>query len=200
MIWGRISFRLVALSIVLAVFLPGCVTPNKVAMTVGAPPGSEDGVTGLELREIQTQHFETDDIVGVLRASTATLQDLGFTVTESCAEVGVLVASKQRDAEESGQIAGQMVLALFGALLGAYTNPTWDKEQTIYMTLIADSSVGSNRTEVRVLLDRRLINNHGQMWRAELIEDPEIYQEFFQKLSEALFLEVETCGGKSETH
>jgi hypothetical protein len=60
--------------------------------------------------------------------------------------------------------------------------------------------VGSNRTEVRVLLDRRLINNHGQMWRAELIEDPEIYQEFFQKLSEALFLEVETCGGKSETH
>ncbi len=184
--------RIVSIVILLAVMLAGCINSNKVAMKIGAPPGSEDGVTTLQLRSIQTRCFQTNDIVSVLRASTDTLQDLGFTVTESSAEAGVLVASKQRDAEEAGQIAGQIALAFIGALLGAYTNPMWDKEQTIFVTLVATPIEGSGETEVRALFDRRIVNNHGQLWRSELIEDQEIYQEFFRKLSEALYIQAES--------
>lgn len=178
-------------STVFAVALAGCVSPNQVAMSIGAPPGSDEGVTTLQLRSMQARHFETHDVTKVLRASTDTLQDLGFTITESSADVGVLVASKERDAEEAGQVAGQIALAILGALVGAYTNPAWDTEQAIFVTLIASPVEGSDETQVRALFDRRLTNNHGQLWRTELINDPEIYQEFFGKLSQALFLEAQ---------
>ena len=102
----------------------------------------------------------------------------------------MLVASKQRDAEEAGQIAGQVMLTILVGLLGSYHSPTWDKEQSIYVTLIASPITNSRMMEVRALFDRRLTNNHGQLWRTELIEDPEIYQEFYDKLSKGLFLEA----------
>jgi hypothetical protein len=36
-----------------------------------------------------------------------------------------------------------------------------------------------------------MTNNQGQKWRAELIMDPEIYKQFFDKLSEGTFLEAQ---------
>jgi hypothetical protein len=39
-------------------------------------------------------------------AATQTLQDLDFTITEFASDAGVFTASKQRDAEEAGQVAG----------------------------------------------------------------------------------------------
>ena len=126
----------------------------------------------------------------ILHAATGTLQDLGFTIVESSAEVGVVVASKQRDAEESGQIAGQVVLTVLMGLLGSTHNPTWDKEQSIYVTLFVSPIANSPMTEVRALFDRRLINNYGQLWRTELIENPEIYQEFYDEMSKGLLLEA----------
>lgn len=160
------------------------------AMKIGAEPGTMKGTTTVDLRALQTRRFDTADEVRLLMAATETLQDLGFTVTESSADVGVLVASKQRDAEESGQVAGQIALTVFAALLGAYHSPTWDTEQTIFVTLISTPVEGSDSAEVRVSFDRRMTNNYGKQWRTELILDEQIYQEFFNKLAEGLFLEA----------
>ncbi len=169
-----------------AVPLAGCVSPNEIAKQVGAPPKG-----AVDLRALQTRRFDTLDEERLLSAATQTLQDLGYTISESSVAVGVLVASKQRDAQEAGQIAGQVALMILAALLGSSHNPMWDKEQSIHVTLVATPIENSKQTEVRVSFDRQLTNNHGQRWRAELLLEPELYQQFFEKLSAGVFLEAQ---------
>jgi hypothetical protein len=67
-----------------------------------------------------------------------------------------LVASKQRDATETGQIARAVTVAVIGTLLGVHTQPTWDKEQTIFVTLVTNPIQNAKQTEVRVTFDRRI--------------------------------------------
>jgi hypothetical protein len=154
-------------------------------MKLGAPP---DGA--VELRAMQTRRFDTVDQRALLAASIQTLQDLGYIISESSAEAGVLSASKTRDAEETGQIAGQIALTVVAAVFGVIHNPTWDKEQTIRVTLALSPIENSKQIEARVSFDRSLTNNYGNFWRAELLMDPQIYQEFYDKLSQGVFLEA----------
>lgn len=179
------TIRALALTAMLPLALTqqGCQpNANQVAMQIGAPPKS-----AVSVRSLQTRRFDTLDEEALLGASVETLQDLGFTVTESSKDVGLIVASKQRDAEESGQVAGAIMMTiLFG------TQPLWDKEQTIQVTLTATPIENSKQIEVRVSFDRNLVNNKGQLWRAELLLEPKLYQEFFDKLSQAAFLEAHT--------
>jgi len=144
----------------------------------------------LASRQLQTRRFDTDDETKILAACSGVLQDLGFIISESSSSAGLLVASKDRDAVESGQVAGQLLLALLAAVAGSSHNPTWDKEQTIVVTLITTPVKNSKQIETRVSFDRRLTNNRGQLWRAELITEAPIYQEFFDKLSKSTFLEA----------
>ena len=53
-------------------------------------------------RQLQTRRFETGNTDAVLTASNAVLQDLGFNLDETSVELGVVVASKQRDATDGG--------------------------------------------------------------------------------------------------
>ena len=171
------------------ILLIGCVTPNELAMKVGGPP-EVDGKTILDLRKLQTRRFDTLYEDKMLHAGIQTLQDLGFTLSESSSEAGVLVGSKKRDAEEAGQVAGQVVLSVFMLALGVAHNPVWDKEQDIFVNLVSTPIANSDQIEVRISFERRLTNNHGQLWRSELILEPEIHQEFFNNLSQSTFLEA----------
>jgi hypothetical protein len=76
-------------------------------------------------------------------------------------------------------------------LFGSYQQPVWDENQTINATLVATPIANSKLTEVRISFDRHLINNQGILWRAELIIDEKIYQEFFDKLAQGAFLEAQ---------
>lgn len=171
---------------VAAVGLSGCVTANSVAMKIGQPPES-----AVQLRSFESRRFATTDENSILTAATQTLQDLGYTITESSAQVGVVAASKERDAREAGEIAGKIALTLIAAALGVYAQPTWDESQSIHVTLVATPIENSQSFEIRVSFDRYITNNHGQLWRTELIEDQQIYQEFFDKLSAGAFLQAQ---------
>lgn len=185
-------FRRVTSAVMLGVMvsstfmLSGCVNPNEIAKQVGQPPKG-----ALELRALQTRRFSSEDETALLNAGLQTLQDLGYTISESAADAGVLVGSKQRDAKESGQIAGQVALTVVLALFGSYRQPVWDENQTINATLVATPIEGSKQTEMRISFDRHLYNNNGHLWRAELILDEKIYQEFFDKLAQGAFLEAQ---------
>lgn len=182
---GKNIWAAVFVSGALLVPLGGCVTANDLAKKIGqAPQGA------VEMRVMQTRRFDTDDEHSLLAAATQTLQDLGYTISESSAEVGVIVGSKQRDAVEKGQVAGQIMLTIFMAALGSAHTPTYDQNQTINVTLVAVPIENSRQVEVRVSFDRHLVNNHGHLWRAELILKPEIYQEFFEKFAQSAFLEA----------
>jgi len=73
---------------------------------------------------------------------------------------------------------------------GSTHSPTWDKEQVIIVTLVTTPVKNSKQIETRVSFDRRITNNRGRLWRAELITEAAIYQEFFDKLSKSTFLEA----------
>jgi hypothetical protein len=166
--------------------LTGCQSANDIALKVGKAPDS-----AVQLRSFESRRFSGTDENVILTAATQTLQDLGYTVTESSAEVGVISAAKDRDARETGQIAGTIALSLVAAALGAYSNPTWDESQAIHVTLVATPVENSGSVEVRVSFDRYITNNHGLLWRTELIQDQKIYQEFFDKLSAGAFLQAQ---------
>jgi hypothetical protein len=144
----------------------------------------------LKNRQLQTRYFNTDEKT-LLSASAAVLQDLGFNINESETELGMIVCSKRRDATTRSQVVGAIVLAMFTGVIIPI-----DAEQSIRASLITrpidiDKKDPSNcRTAVRITFQRIVKNDNNQVTRREQVNEVKIYQEFFDKLSQSLFLEA----------
>jgi hypothetical protein len=140
----------------------------------------------LEDRQLQTRLFDTSDEKKILSASAGVLQDLGFNLDESETDLGLIVASKDRDATDVGQV---LLAAIVAGMSGGPA--MYDSTQKIRVSLVSSPS-GENgeRTAVRVTFQRIVWNNYGQISRLERLNDPEMYQGFFDKLSKAIFLEA----------
>lgn len=140
----------------------------------------------LKTRQLQTRRFDTKEEATLLSASAQVLQDLGFNLDESETKLGVIVASKDRDATEAGQIVGAVLIAvIFGVSVPV------DKLQKIRVSLVTrpmKSETGG--MAVRITFQRLIWNDRGQISRLETLDDAKIYQEFFEKLSKAVFLEA----------
>lgn len=138
----------------------------------------------LRLRQLQTRRFESKDEKALLAAGAAVLQDLGFTLDESETGLGVIVASKDRSAVETAQVVGSIFLALVAGV-----SVPWDEKQKIRSSLITrPAGPDSNNTFVRVTFQRIVWNTQGQVSRTEPLDEPMFYQEFFERLSKAVFL------------
>lgn len=170
----------VLVAVAAALLLAGCqdtIPPEALALSQ----------VSVEKRQLQTRYFDTLDEAKMLSASVGVLQDLGFTLEESETDLGVLLGTKDRDAVESGQVAGSIVLAvLFGVSV------PWDKNQKIRVSVITRplEETGRGRTAVRVTFQRLVWNNRGQLSKIESLNEPEMYQGFFNKLSQSVFLEA----------
>lgn len=172
----RRSVGWVVLSFALVGTLGGCQTTiPKEALMLNAE--------SLQRRDLQTRRFDTRDEAGLLRAATQLVQDLGFLIDASQSKLGLVVASKERDATDGGQIAGAVIMA---ALFGVST-PV-DRDQRIRVSIVTHPS--GSQTALRVTFQRVVWNNYGQVSRLEFLDDPQMYQEFFSKLSKAVFLEA----------
>ena len=167
----------------LALTLSGCVNANDIANHVGQPPAQME-----KLRAMETRRFDTRDDLRLISTGTQTMQDLGFIVSESSLDGGLVTGAKQRDATEAGQVAGQIALTVVLAALGSYHVPVWDDHQTIQATIVTYPVEGADASDVRVSFDRVVVNTQGQR-RAEFIDDVAIYHQFFQRYSTALSLE-----------
>ena len=154
----------------------------------------------------QTRRFETSGSLELLSASAAVLQDLGFQISESAPDVGFLRAAKERSAREYGQEITRGLVALLTLALSVlgggnavYVMPV-DLHQQIKASLIARPlDADGSRHEVRVLFYRLVWKGSGQSGdaaiapgkqRMEMIRDAKIYQQFFARLSKAVFLEA----------
>ncbi|MFQ5774168.1 MAG: hypothetical protein ACE5GS_06610 [Kiloniellaceae bacterium] len=171
--------RIVLASLLAAVGLIGCQqTIPKEALQLTQE--------SLEQRQAQTRRFDTADEAVLLSASAAVLQDLGFNLDESETALGVIVASKDRDATEAGQVAGAIFMAvLFGASMPI------DTVQKIRASLVTRThGERADSTAVRITFQRIIWNNRGQISKTEALTEPELYQEFFEKLSKSVFLEA----------
>ena len=155
---------------------------------------------------MQTRMFETPGETELLSASAAALQDLGFQISESSREVGFLRAAKERSARQYGQEISRGLLLLLTLALSAVgggnavQSPPVDLHQQINASLVTRPlDVAGSRHEVRVLFYRVVWKGEGLsgnqtiapgQQRMEMIRDPEIYQQFFARLSKSMFLEA----------
>ncbi len=154
---------------------------------------------------MQTRHFETSGEAELLSASAAVLQDLGFQISESVREIGLLRAAKERSARQYGQEIGRTLVGLIstaGFAVGANTLillPV-DLHQQINASLVTRPiDEGGSRHEVRILFYRLVWKGSGQsgdqyiapgQQQMEMIRDPGIYQQFFARLAKSVFLEA----------
>jgi hypothetical protein len=136
----------------------------------------------LEQRRVQTRRFETQSEHELLTASLEVLQDLGFSVDETEPDLGLIVASKNRDASSTGEMIGAFIIGAAGD-----TQVTYNVEQRIRASVVT-RSLGKSGTSVRVTFQRIVWNNLGEISVNESIEEPKLYQEFFVKLSNSVFL------------
>ena len=139
----------------------------------------------LKQRQLQTRKFDTQKEADVLSSCAALLQDLGFTLDESETGLGMLLGTKDRDATDAGQVAAMV----FIALLGGGAIPI-DNVQKMRASVITRLNEDGSSMLVRVTFQRVVWNTQGQVTTSESMNDPEIYKEFFSKLSKAIFLEA----------
>jgi hypothetical protein len=168
----------------------GCAQPTQPAELFQLTPESNAN------RAMQTRFFDTENDRELLSASAAALQDLGFQVEESVREVGFLRAAKERSAREYGQYRNRFFIWLLS--LGHVVIPI-DLHQKIAASLVTRPlNEARSRQEVRIIFYRAVWKGDGQADRnyippgeqkMEMIRDPEMYQQFFAKLSKAVFLE-----------
>jgi hypothetical protein len=139
----------------------------------------------LQQRQLQTRRFDTTDEQRILKTCAALLQDTGFSIDESDTQLGLLTASKERDATD----AAQWAVFIVGAFVGVSIPP--DKGQ-IMKALVTTRRVGSGgqQVSVRVTFERIVFDTEHRLKTIEALNEPQIYQSFFEKLSKAVFLEA----------
>ena len=171
-------FGLLATASLVFLVLVGCETIPKDALRLS--PES------LEQRSLQTRKYEGISEQDILAASAGVIQDLGFNIDESETKLGLIVGSKERGATDAGQVAAAVVLALFtGSVMEV------DKKQLLRVSLVVRPTAENDDKNhfVRVTFQRTVWGTDNNITRIEALDDPEMYLEFFDRLSKAVFLE-----------
>ena len=133
-------------------------------------------------RQLQTRIFETNDEMKLLTASAALLQDLGFTIDQSEVGCGVIVSSRDRNVTDPGEVLMSMTLAVF---LGVYY--PYATTQKVLASLVT-RPLDDKRIAVRITFQHMVWNVDNKLIKNESINEPQIYQDFFSKLSKSVFL------------
>jgi hypothetical protein len=146
----------------------------------------------------QTRRFPLADREAMVFASIGVLQDMGFKVTGGERRFGLLVGEKTADVPGAGltHAIGEAALVTATIILSVAVgenlvmNLPEQVEQRIYVSLLVSAEPDSELTSVRISLDRDMVYDHGGII-PDHTELPRVYQEFFERLSRALYLEGE---------
>lgn len=142
--------------------------------------------TALEQRQLQTRKFSTLDEVKMLSASMEVLQDMGFLISESETQLGLIVGTKTREIDNRTQRFALITLAI---LADAPTNGI-EKTHIIKVSLVTTPDKSKANTFVRVNFQREVIDIHGHLVRRHTLHEKDLYTGFFAKLSKSVFLEA----------
>lgn len=172
-------YKLIPAILGLSLYMCGCGGVPKDALSMNP--------TTLQDRQLQTRQFDTKDEKMILSACSALLQDIGFNLDESETELGLIVSSKDRGAVDAGQVTAAVAVAvLFG------TPCTYDQKQQIKASVVTAPSLSNkDKMTVRVTFQRVVWNNYGEVVKLERLNDPKMYEGFFDKLSKSVFLEAQ---------
>ena len=168
--------------VVLLGLVTGCQTTPPVE-------GFQLSQAALAERQLQTRRFDGIGEIELLSASAAVLQDIGFNIDESEADLGLIVASKKRSAMNKTNARLAKLLDIFVDIDVAV-----DDEQLIRASLVTwpalDDPDESKWMYLRVTFQRVVWNTENQISRQEALNAPDLYQQFFDRLSKSIFLEA----------
>ena len=167
----------------ITLFVAGCITipPNTFVTTPEL----------LQQRQLETRRYDSIKEADLISASANVLQDLGFNLENSETKLGVLTASKQRDATNGAEVAGAVLIAL----LGGGATPI-SKDQTIRVSLVVrpvNDSTGKpipDSNFVRVSF-QRVVRRTDNSEYAETLRDAQLYQDFYERVSKSVFIEAQ---------
>ena len=151
----------------------------------------------LQNRVLQTRKYESISEADLLSASTGVIQDLGFIIDESEINLGLIVGSKNRDAPPDATQRVVQVLGTIAAIMAALGGaenvdvPAVDDYQKLWASVvIRPTSEDNDKTHyVRVTFQRIVWNDKDEIDRMQSLDEPEMYQKFFDLLSKSVFLE-----------
>ena len=203
----RVGSRRAGLVAMCFLLAAGCSTVPDQAMELS--PDS------LKTRQLQTRRIEGIEENALLAASAGVLQDLGFNIDESETRLGIIVASKDRSALDLRDAAEDLLVdslveaaldAMFSALFGDHFDDdddedgediVYDVTQKIRISVVtrpALDSSGQPRQDaqvIRITIQPLVWDSEGKLSHSESIEDPKVYQKFFDRLSKSIFLELQ---------
>lgn len=172
-------------------------------------------------RQVESRKLTGISEEEILIASSNVLQDMGFNLENSEVKLGVLTANKQREATNAGEIAGAIIMAALFRVQMPTSKDQTIRVALVIKPAPRESMIGtlysgaSNAPEpvatkpakgkkapavavattpesyiVRVTF-QRIVRRTDNSTYAETIKDPELYQEFFDKLSKSVFIEAQ---------
>jgi hypothetical protein len=150
----------------------------------------------LKQRQIETRRYDGIVEMELIIACANVLQDLGFSLENSETKLGVITASKQRDASNAAEIAGMVALAVITSLAGAPVILPTNKDQTIRVALVVRPIIDSKDKPmaeshfVRITF-QRIIRKSDNSVHYETLTDPVLFKDFFEKVSKSVFLEAQ---------
>lgn len=187
---------------VVVLFVTGCGGGGLPAHVLKLTPES------LQNRVLQTRKYEGISEADLLSASTGVIQDLGFIIDETEANLGLIVGSKDRDADpDAAQRAGQVLIGattFVVAVLAAVASqdgdafedifyvPAVDDYQKLWASVVIRPATSEDKGKthfVRVTFQRIVWNTDDEVARLQSLDEPEMYQKFFGLLSKSILLE-----------
>ncbi len=173
--------------------------PVIVAITFGgcAPYAPTPELTQLQIRELETRQFDTQDTKMVMKTMLNVLQDEGFVIKNAVSDLGLISAEKNIDIADP---APEMEDLFFND-----PNSYWAKQQNYYwakqkkshwakqetIEVSANVSEYGTSTRVRINFSKKTLDNFGRPMKSASIRDPKYYQEFFEKVSKGIFIQEE---------
>jgi len=151
-----------------------------IILTGCSHPNSSDGpLTQLQVREIQSMDFETDNTKLVMKSMMNVLQDEGFIIKNAVIDLGLLSAEKNINIEDKTQ-------AIFMTLCVG-NSARWDKQQILEAS--ANVSEFGHKTRVRINFQTKTMDNFGCPKDVVTVKDPLHYQNFFEKVGKGIFIQ-----------
>jgi hypothetical protein len=152
--------------------LAGCQATPAQQIAALTPTGA-----GTAARARQSRRFETSDRALMLQAALGALQDLGFTIDESNAETGVIVGSKTAGAQIRAQVTVRAAPSAPGASASSASGSAPNSASSP-----APGSI------VRATFQRYRPRPGAMLAVGETLDDPLLYQGFFERVAQLAFL------------
>ena len=145
---------------------------------------------------IQSRRFESNAKDVVLNGCLSVLQDMGYNISSGNRQMGLVVASRKAEVLPPGighavAEAAVVVTTIILSLLSGQdmvTDLPEQVEQTIFVSLLV-SVESESQTRVRLSIDRDMLYDNGRVI-PDHTELPLVYEDFFEKLARAVFLEA----------